>query len=176
MRNQLSIKRFGAACIASLILIVSSGTIAAAENPATLRVPFPEVPGFTMMDDKGHRYGLVVDYLNEIAKYTGWNYEYVETSGNDMVKDFLKGKYDLMGGNYYNESLEEYFAYPDYSCGSTKSVLLARWDDRSIRGYDSKDLNGKTIGVIERAAENVRRLEAFLSVNGIDCTIKKILF
>ncbi len=173
MRNQLSIKRFGAACIASLILIVSSGTIAAAENPATLRVPFPEVPGFTMMDDKGHRYGLVVDYLNEIAKYTGWNYEYVETSGNDMVKDFLKGKYDLMGGNYYSESLEEYFAYPDYSCGSTKSVLLARWDDRSIRGYDSKDLNGKTIGVIERAAENVRRLEAFLSMNGIDCTIKK---
>ena len=85
----------------------------------------------------------------------------------------ISGKYDLMGGTYYAESLEQYFAYPDYSCGTTKSVLLARQDDNSIRGYDARDLNGKTIGVVARAAENVRRLEAFLLLNGIQCTIKR---
>ncbi len=40
-------------------------------------------------------------------------------------------------------------------------MLLARQDDHSIRGYDTMDLNGKTIGVVERAEENIRRLEAF---------------
>ena len=90
-----------------------------------------------------------------------------------MIKDFLAGKYDLMGGTYYSESLEQYFAYPDYSCGSTKSVLLARQDDHSIRGYDTMDLNGKTIGVVERAEENIRRLEAFLFLNGIEYTLKR---
>ena len=58
-----------------------------------------------MVDEKGHRYGLVVDYLNEIAQYTNWTYEYIDTNGNDMTKDFLAGKYDLMSGTYYAESL-----------------------------------------------------------------------
>ena len=33
-------------------------------------------------------------------------------------------------------------------------------------------MTGKTIGVYERAAENIRRLQAFLDLNGIDCTIR----
>nr|WP_195377029.1 ATP-binding protein [Anaerotruncus rubiinfantis] len=165
-------KRFYAACIAFLLLILSTAP-AAAQTQKVLRVPFTEVPGFTMIDERGHRYGLIVDYLNEVAKYTGWAYEYIDTDSNDMTKDFLAGKYDLMGGTYYAESLEQYFAYPDYSCGTTKSVLLARQDDYSVRGYDTKDLNGKTIGVVGRAAENIRRLEAFLFLNGIECTIKR---
>lgn len=174
IKNKILVKRFYAACVAFLIVTLGATPIAAAaDTQKVLRVPFPEVPGFSMIDEKGQKYGLVVDYLNEIAKHTGWKYEYIETSGNDMVDDFLKGSYDLMGGTYYNESLKKYFAYPDYSCGNTKSVLLARWEDHSIRGYDAKDLSGKTIGVVERAAENVRRLGEFLSMNGIDCEIKK---
>ena len=166
-------KRFCAACIAFLLILLCAAPVAAAQPRKVIRVPFPEVPGFTMADEKGHRYGLVVDYLNEIAKYTNWTYEYIDTNGNEMTKEFQAGKYDLMGGTYYSESLEQYFAYPDYSCGNTKSVLLARQEDHSIRGYDAKDLNGKTIGVVERATENIRRLEAFLLLNGIECTIKR---
>ncbi|MCD7906909.1 MAG: transporter substrate-binding domain-containing protein [Clostridium sp.] len=166
-------KRFFTACIALLIITALAFPAAAAtEKPVVLKVPFPEVPGFTMIDEKGHRYGLVVDYLNEIAKYTGWTYEYTDTTGLDMVDDFLSGEYDLMGGTYYIESLEKYFAYPDYSCGYTKSVLLARQDDNTIRGYDYKDLDGKTIGVVQRAVEHVRRLEEYLALNGLHCTIK----
>ena len=37
----------------------------------TLRVAFPEVEGFTETSADGTRHGIVVDYLNEIAKYTG---------------------------------------------------------------------------------------------------------
>ena len=40
----------------------------------------------------GRRQGLVVDYLNEIAKYTGWEYEYIDTDGDSMVKEFLEGQ------------------------------------------------------------------------------------
>lgn len=167
-------KNVFAACTALLISssLVFPPTASAAEQ-VVLKVPFPEVEGFTMFDDRGQRYGLVVDYLNEIAKYTGWTYEYIDTSGNDMVNDFINGEYDLMGGTYYAEPLKQYFAYPDYSCGSTKSVLLARWDDNTIHGYDSRDLDGKVIGVVNRAAENIRRLEEFLSHNELQCTIKK---
>lgn len=172
IRREMYKKQHFAACIALIMVLMLVPSATAAKKPVVLRVPFPELPGFTMIDQKGHRYGLVVDYLDEIAKYTGWTYEYIDTTGNDMVKDFLAGEYDLMGSTYYAESWEEYFAYPDYSCGSTKSVLLARWEDDTIRGYDFRDLEGKTIGVVARAKENVRRLEAFLSQNGLHCMIR----
>ena len=137
-----------------------------------LRVAFAQVTGITEKDEDGTRHGLVVDYLNEIAKYTHWEYEYIDTTGEDMFDEFSEGKYDLMGGTYYMPALEEYCAYPDYNIGYSKAILFAREDDDSIRGYDLRTLNGKTIGVYERATENIRRLKEYLSINGIDCTLK----
>ena len=155
-----------------ILLLVDSPAYAAKEHPVRLRIPFPETEGFTMTDENGNRSGLVVDYLYEIAKYTGWSYEFIDTDANVMVQDFIAGQYDLMGGTYYSEAFEQYFAYPDYSCGNTKAVLLARQDNDAIKGYDLRDFNGKTIGVVKQAADNVRRLEEFLSFNGLVCTIR----
>lgn len=137
-----------------------------------LRVAFPQVKGITWTDKDGHRRGLVVDYLNEIAKYTGWEYEYVDTDGRTMLRDFRDGRYELMGGNYYLPGLEKYFAYPHYNIGYSRSLLLARKNDRSIHSYDLESINGKTIGVYERAKENIRRLKEMLSINGLTCNLR----
>ncbi|MCQ4740753.1 transporter substrate-binding domain-containing protein [Blautia hominis] len=137
-----------------------------------LKVAFPEVDGFTETDTDGVRHGIVVDYLNEIAKYTGWKYEYINVTGEEMIDNFMAGEYDLMGGTYYLEGMEEYFSYPDYNAGYGKSLILARRNDSSIRTYDWKSMNGKTIGVYENARENIRRLKQFIESNAIDCTIK----
>lgn len=156
--------------VLSLFFIIPMVTSAESEK-TVLRVAFPELEGFTTTDENGYRHGLVVDYLNEISKYTGWEYEFVETTADDMITEFLEGKFDLMGGTYYAEGLDQYFAYPDYSTGQSKSVLLARWDDTRISGANLKNLNGMTIGVYNRASENIRRLREFLSMNDIECTI-----
>lgn len=162
------------AVVLMFITILSNATpvFAAEDSSIRIRVPFPEVEGFTMTDENGKRSGLVVDYLYEIAKYTGWSYEFIDTDANDMTAEFIAGKYDLMGGTYYSAAFEQYFAYPDYSCGNTKAVLLARQDNDNIKGYDLRDLDGKTIGVVERATDNVRRLEEFLSANGLNYTLR----
>ncbi|WP_418832090.1 ATP-binding protein [Paraeggerthella sp.] len=154
---------------------MGAGLAFADESPdrAPLRVLFPQVEGFSMTDEDGSHRGLVVDYLNEIAKYTGWEYEYVTVSDDFALSNFTSGEYDLLGGTYYVAAAASRIAYPEYSCGPSKSVLFSRWDDGSIRGYDYADLNGKTIAVSARATENVRRLEGFLATENIDCTIKK---
>ena len=41
-----------------------------------IRVAFPEIPGISEVDRYGRHTGLLMDYLNEIAKYTNWEYEY----------------------------------------------------------------------------------------------------
>ena len=156
----------------AILLLMDFPAFAAKENSARLRIPFPETEGFTMTDENGKRSGLIVDYLYEIAKYTGWSYEFIDTDASSMVRGFIAGQYDLMGGTYYSEAFEKYFAYPDYSCGHTKAVLLARQDDGDIKGYDVRDLNGKTIGVVQQATDNAHRLQEFLSANSLACTIK----
>jgi len=60
---------------------------------------------------------MLVDYLNEIAKYTGWEYEYIDTKGPAMLNEFVEGKYELMGGNYYIPALEKYYALSEFKYG-----------------------------------------------------------
>lgn len=146
------------------------------EEKTVLRVAFPEAEGYTMMGEDGKPSGLVVDFLNEIAKYTGWQYEYVQTDSNTLMDDFMSGEVDLMGGTYYSEGFEEYFAYPQYNCGYSKVVLMARKDDSRIHSYDLSTFNGKTIGIYEKATENIRRLKEYLNIQGLDCNIRYFNF
>ncbi len=44
-------------------------------------------------------------------------YEYIDTDNNSVVDNFFRGKFDLMGGTYYSEEFENYFAYPEYNSG-----------------------------------------------------------
>ena len=66
-------------------------------------------------------------------------------------------------------TVPKYYAYPDYNMGYSRSLLLARSDDRTIHSYNLESMNGKTIGVYENAKENIRRLKEFLAINGLDC-------
>ena len=122
--------------------------------------------------EDGTHHGMLVDYLNEIAKYTGWEYEYIDTNRQTVLNEFIAGQYELMGGNYYIPALEKYYAYPNYNMGYSRSLLLARSDDRSIHSYDLESMNGKTIGVYENARENIRRLKEFMAINGLYCNIR----
>ena len=159
-----------------LALAFSFPAQASETEKRVLRVAFPQVEGISWTAKDGSRHGMVVDYLNEIAKYTGWEYEYIDTTGETMLSQFQNGEFDLMGGCYYLPTLEDVYAYPDYNTGYSVSALLARKDDWSIRSYDLESLNGKTIGVYERAVENVRRLKEFLQINGLECELRYLKY
>ncbi len=174
MKQQIhrGIHRFAAAFLSVLLAVSLFFPCAAAAEPeeTVLRVAFPNAEGYTSLSADGSPVGVVVDYLNEISKYTGWKYEYVPTK--NAVGDFQDGKFDLMGGTFYNEGLEDMFAYPDYNCGYTQAKLMARKDDASIRSYDTATLNGKTIGVYDRSTENIQRLKDWLTIQALDCEIR----
>lgn len=177
-RNKMSFKNnwcrqcWGVLLLAVILIAAFLHPCAAAAEPeeTVLRVAFPNAAGYTSLSEEGKPVGVVVDFLNEIAKYTGWKYEYIP-SGN-VIRDFQDGKFDLMGGTFYNESLTEQFAYPDYNCGYTQTKLLARKDDLSIRSYDLATFNGKTIGVYDRSTVNIHHMEEWLAIQDLDCQIR----
>ena len=152
-----------------IMLAFHLSALARTSEKRVLRVAFPQVVGMSWTAEDGSHHGMLVDYLNEIAKYTGWEYEYIDTNRQTVLNEFIAGQYELMGGNYYISGLEEYYAYPDYNMGYSRSLLLARSDDRTIHSYNLESMNGKTIGVYENAKENIRRLKEFLAINGLDC-------
>lgn len=155
-----------------IMLAFNLSVLAQTSEKRVLRVAFPQVDGMSWTAEDGTHHGMLVDYLNEIAKYTGWEYEYIDKKGPAMLNEFVEGKYELMGGNYYIPALEKYYAYPNYNMGYSRSLLLARSDDRSIHSYDLESMNGKTIGVYENARENIRRLKEFMAINGLYCNIR----
>lgn len=169
------LKKFTAMCLVLLLLAVYTVPCLSAGAQGernVLRVAFPQSEGYTMTAPGGERYGLVVDFLNEIAKYTGWEYEYVDVPNDELIDRFGAGEIDLMGGQYYIEGQEANYGYPDYHCGYSKLLLMARQSDESIKYYDISSLNGKTIGVLDRAHENIRRLQIYLDLNNLNCELK----
>ena len=136
-----------------IMLAFHLSTLARTSEKRVLRVAFPQVVGMSWTAEDGSHHGMLVDYLNEIAKYTGWEYEYIDTNRQTVLNEFIAGQYELMGGNYYIPGLEKYYAYPDYNMGYSRSLLLARSDDRTIHSYNLESMNGKTIGVYENAKE-----------------------
>lgn len=166
--------RWALALLAGLLFLFCTSVMAASLDTETrvLRVAFPPATGISELDQYGNHKGLLVDYLNEIAKYTGWEYEYIEVHPDDLVNNFLEGQYDLMGGNFYQPGFEKYFAYPKYNTGNSMATLLCRRDDDSLLSYNLATLNGKTIGVYDKATEKIRYLNEFLASNGLTCDLK----
>ncbi|WP_181995475.1 transporter substrate-binding domain-containing protein [Clostridium sp. AM58-1XD] len=143
------------------------------ENEGTesriVKVGFTQVKNFSEKDENGHYSGLIIDYLNEISKYTNWKYEFVECDNDAIVELLASGEIDLMGGMFYDDSLRKLYDYPDYNMGYNYGVLFARRDDRSIRDKDIESLQGKRIGVYANATEKIQRLKRYLEFNHIDC-------
>lgn len=141
-------------------------------NARILKVAFPQSTGYSQTAEDGSHTGLVVDYLNEIAKYTNWKYEYIEVSPEQIPRGIANGDFDLVGGIYRFPELEKYYAYPKFNSGYSKVFLLALADNSSLKSYDLLSLNGSTIGVIADDTENIRRLNEFLETNGLSCSLQ----
>lgn len=149
-------------------------TVYAAEKemPRVLRVAFPETAGVNEVYENGNYGGMTYECLIEIAKYTGWEYEFVSGDAGELLNEMLAGEFDLMGGMFYTDGYEEYFNYPKYIAGKSYGVLIANGDNTVAKSFDITTLNGMTIGVYSKAAAKIERLKTFIALNDLSCELK----
>ena len=136
-----------------------------------IKVSFPISPGLNEVYEDGTFGGLVYDWLHEIAKYTGWKYEFVTGDPDTLLTDFMAGENDIMGGMYYYDGYEAMFNYPEYVMGSNYNLLIYPQSDTSIKSFDYTTLNGKRIGVLRKATSKIERLQKFLNFNNLECEL-----
>ena len=100
--------------------------------------------------------GYSYEYLQKMATYNGWRYEYVYGSWSELYDAFVNGDIDLLAGLGYAEERLEIMNYPNYPMGYESYYLFIRGDDTEIT-VDPSTLNGRKVGTISGLLEKSMR-------------------
>lgn len=147
-------KKFSISRILSVVfifsIIVASGAfgrITTYADEKVIRVGCDLNSSFIMNSNSDY-YGYGVEYLNKIAEYTDWKYEYVQDSSWQESLDKLRtGEIDLICTAHYTEERAEEFVYADIPLGY-ETTLLYTHPDKNISYQDYEAMDGAKIGLL----------------------------
>lgn len=157
--------------IAVILCSVFWVSTAASADAQTVRVGYPIQPGLTDIDENGNYDGYTYEYLEEIAQYTGWDYEFVQVSGDEdesitVLLDMLaRGEIDFMGGMLYTESAGEAFQYSGQSYGTVETVLQTIPENVSRVYINSQEPQTLRIAVASMTGRTIEELENYCQMN-----------
>ncbi len=95
------------------------------------------------------RSGYAYEYLQMLRYYTGWEYEYVTGTWQELVDMLEKGEIDLLSHVARTPEREDKFLFSTESQGRENHYLYIDGPNNSINANDYSTINGKSIGVIE---------------------------
>lgn len=148
--------------------------VSAEQNNKVIRVGFPIQKGLTERDVNGNYSGYTYEYLEEIAQYTGWDYEFVEIPGDineslgTMLEMLQKGELDLLGGMIYSEQTARQYDFAGQSYGSAYTVLNVLNGGTSVNSGNYLSKKPLRISALEKAATRIDELKQFCTLNNID--------
>ncbi|MEG0832758.1 MAG: transporter substrate-binding domain-containing protein, partial [Oscillospiraceae bacterium] len=162
--------------VAAILIVVLSITVFAGEaddfsfESRTVRVGISPLPHFSEEDDEGELCGIIIDYLSEIKKYTGWNIEYVMTDATSAVEMLDNGEVDLMGCMIKNSQTSELYDFAEFSSGFAYSTITASKAHAEYVPNDFDTFKGIKVGVFNKAIARVSAFEKFCAENKLDVT------
>ena len=100
--------------------------------------------GFGPEDERA---GYAYEYLQTIAAYTGWNYEYFYAEWDQLYAALLSGKIDILPDVSYTPERKNLIHYPDFSMGKEAYYIYTNDADTTISAGDFSTWAGKTMGL-----------------------------
>lgn len=132
----------------------------------TINVGFSEVDGFSKFID-GKYTGYLYEYLMEISKFTGWKYNFIECTPDEITTKLMNGEIDLAGAMLKNDFTETLFDFPEYDIGASYYTISVLKNNTTIVETDFKTLNDITVGVIEGSSA-IDKFYKFCENNNIE--------
>ncbi len=127
---------------------MQTGQIIAKADEKVIRVGYDSNSNF-IQENNGEFYGYGVEYLNKIAEYTDWKYEYVkDESWHGSLEKLRAGEIDLICTAHYTKERAEEFLYSDIPLGYEMTLLYTS-KDSSISYQDYEAMNGVRVGLLE---------------------------
>jgi len=137
-----------------LLFTISFSTFVTAANSRTVRVGYMNHLGFIYRMPDGTFDGYGAAYLQEIAKYTNWNYEFIYDNWDALYQKFQDGQIDLFCAYTLAPSRRDTVAFSQYSIGLEASVLYTRFDNASLYYEDFPSFQGLRIGTIKHTFQD----------------------
>lgn len=145
----------------------------AQDTKLVLRVGFDDT-GYFMQGaaDGAPKSGYGYEYLQQLAYYGGWEYEYVYASFSEQLEMLEKGEIDLMVNVSYMEERADKIDYSDNVMGEETYYLCVK-EDSDILAQDLSTLKGKKLGAT-KGTYQMQILREWAEENQIDCEITEI--
>ena len=118
-----------------------------------INVGFIDYKGFIEKDKSGSYSGYAVEYLNEISKYTQWEYHYVYDSWEHCLDRLKNGEIDILCSAQYTNERDQDFDYSKYSIGNEYTIIYTN-PNENIYFNDFTAMNNKTIGLLKDSYQN----------------------
>ncbi|MEG2368855.1 MAG: transporter substrate-binding domain-containing protein [Raoultibacter sp.] len=138
-----------------------------------IRVGYPLQKGLTELSEEGEYAGYTYEYLNQIAQYTGWKYEFVTFEGslNEQLTSALKaletGEIDILGSMSYSPELAQTYDYPTRNYGLGSTALFVPDKNPSVSASNIYSTPNLRIAVRSKAKQRRADLQTYAALIGV---------
>ena len=120
----------------------------AVDREQVVRVGYIDYAGFIEEDTDGSYSGYGVEYLEEIAKYTNFKYEYIYGTWSECMAMLENHEIDLLCTAKRTEEREEKFDFSRYAIGVEQAVLYTLPENSDLYYEDFEALDGSNIAFL----------------------------
>lgn len=120
---------------------------AESQKEKMVRIGVPD-DTYDKINGNGKRSGYGYEYLQKIAGYTGWNYEYVDCTWENCFDKLKNDELDIIEGISYTEERAENMLFSAIPMGDERYYVYVKSDHTDISSSDTASFNGKKIGVL----------------------------
>lgn len=132
-----------------LALAVSGACAFPARAADRIRVGCVDIGNFIQIGPDGRAYGYGAEYLDKIAGYAGWEYEYVQASWDECLKMLKTGEIELLLPAEYSEERAKDYLFSSYECCFDFVALIGRRSDERLYYDDYAGFDGLRVGMIK---------------------------
>ena len=112
----------------------------------------------TAGQDSEYKTGYGYDYLQDIASYTGWTYQYVYGEWNELFGLLSEGEVDILCGVPYSFARSTQMYFSQKPMGTEGYYIYVKGDNNDITADNIKSLDNKKIG-INAGSDKVKMLK-----------------
>lgn len=171
-------KVFSLCLVVFTVLITFVNTQAAQTDTDTenaslrkVRVGYLIYPGYQEGKEDEPKSGYGYEYLQQIAYYAGWEYEYVNGSFNELLQMLRDGDIDIMGDLSYTEDRAKDIDFANEEQGREYYYLFVREDRTDIQASDFSTLQNARVG-INKGSIQVELFQEWCEKNNVECRVE----
>ena len=134
--------------IVALFVGIPQSVEATQNGKKTVRIGYLGYEGFITQTIDGNYSGYGVEFLDEIASYTGWEYEFVYGTLESQLENLRTGRVDFIMQMQKTPQREDEFLFSKYIVGIESSVVYVRSDEESYYYNDYENYDGMRIACV----------------------------